>query len=156
MIAIIISFFIVPMSASLADFCQLLPEDDLAHVVECSGPYEWLEAAEVPAALWPEFLAVAACEGGLEPEPDHGDDGAARGLLQIHWFLWSAWANENHGRNYGPDDWADPVLNLELGLLIQEEYSLARGDLRWSQWGSSPSWSICQDRRDAILQEAGP
>lgn len=130
-------------------YCDQLPPGDAAAAWDCMELEAWLAAAGVPRELWGEFLAVAACESGLDPDPPPGDGGQALGILQIHWWLWSGWARDQ-GHDYQPEDWRSPILSMELALLIQD-YSLARGRGRWDQWSVDPSWPICRYRLEEEL-----
>lgn len=115
-------------------------------------PQTWFAEAGIPTALWSEFTAVAACESGLNPSNGEGDGGNAKGLFQIHWYLWQPWATRIDPR-WEKAEWDDPVDNAALAYLIQEEYSIPRRADRWSQWTTKPHWPICQKRATELVDQ---
>ena len=107
-----------------------------------------LHDAGVPRELWDEFLAVAACESGMDPTAV-GDHGSAEGLFQIHWYVWGPWAHKNgYAKAYNP---YDPVQNARVAYAIGEYYSLPRTGDRWSEWSVDPRWPVCQERAMTFL-----
>ena len=103
----------------------------------------WLTQAGVPVELWTEYAHVAACESNMQPT-SVGDNGNAKGLMQIHWGVWYSWAvGEGLDIADQPDN---PATNLRMAYLIQERYSLPRGYDRWDQWTAQPHWAVCQQR----------
>lgn len=98
----------------------------------------WCLLAGVPSDLWLEYKAVATCESRLVTDAI-GDNGSAKGIMQIHYYLWLDWAideslvkDKNH--------WTNPIDNIQLAYLIQEKYSIPRNRDRWEQWSAKPTY----------------
>lgn len=102
----------------------------------------WLISADIPKDQWQDYYAVANCESSLVPDAV-GDGGKAKGLMQIHFNFWHEWA-ESISKEFRTKDrhlqeiWSNPIYNMQLALLIQENYSLVRHRDRWEQWSAKP------------------
>lgn len=125
----------------------------------------YLEEANIPPDMRPDFLTVAACESSFDPDA-LGDGGMSKGLLQIRWDFWREWANA-HSFTYLLDmqddttasgyvyfdsnDWNNPIRNLQLGLIINIFYDLPRHGRMWKQWSGHPNMPGCETKRDRLL-----
>lgn len=125
----------------------------------------YLEEANIPPDMRPDFLTVAACESAFDPNA-LGDGGMSKGLLQIRWDFWREWAN-THSYTYlldmqdtdtasgyvyfDSDDWNNPIRNFQLGLIINVFYDFPRYGKFWKQWSGHPDIPGCESKRDRLL-----
>jgi len=98
----------------------------------------WLLSARIPPELWQEYVVVAQCESRLDYLAV-GDNGSAKGLMQIHYDLWLPWAIKQDSE-FVNNKWENPIDNLKLAYIIQENYSIPRHQDRWHQWSAKPNF----------------
>lgn len=131
------------MTTILIVLCSALPATTISYTeMKCS-----LYEAGIPEYRHEEFLSVAWCESGWNPEAS-GDGGKAEGAFQI-WPLWPEWAEQQgHG-------WLDRnhlVDAAKLAYLIGQR-DLERGQPFWKQWSVSPLGEECNSWKVSFEEE---
>lgn len=84
----------------------------------------------------PEAVEVIYCESRRIPSRI-GDDGRAKGLLQIHWVLpegtWGGWRWVPEMHKLRNRDIMSPLVNLRAGLVIYNNFG------GWDAWSCKPT-----------------